>query len=66
MKQEIKIECPNCTEPLTIAPDKLSPEYITCGHCAMKHEGSVVKKAVKKELHNLVKAYNKYLETVDL
>ena len=66
MSHEIKINCPNCTKPLTITPDKLSQEHLTCKHCAMKHEVSVVKKAVKRELKALIKAYDEYLETVDL
>ena len=35
---EIEIECPNCAEPLSMHPDKFVHEYVTCGHCGMKHE----------------------------
>lgn len=41
--------CPNCSEPLSITPDKLSLEYVTCGHCGMQHEINKLHEAEKAD-----------------
>lgn len=63
---EIKIKCPNCKDPMAVTPDDLSRDYMVCPRCEVESEIAVVKRAVKKELKELVKAYNEYLDNVEL